>query len=323
MTWIDDRSRRSTPLPTIYETETAQQQAREPRTRGPRRGLAEQQALEITRDEIDLDVHRVTHRETAEVGLLQRVRHEIHLEARAVHRVHGETHPVHADRPLVRVVFRVWRGLGVRVLLRIADLGARRERGDAVDVAAHEVAAERRAGGEGLFEVHRIARVRRPQGGATQGLGRAACAEAVIGDRHRSETDTIDGDAVTEARAAHIELAGVNADAHIAAAALQRGDMTHGLDDAGEHELTRSLTALDARHGTPIVAHSAQLVAAQIDELDGRGPLRQPKEAARSVAQQFGREINHQFVHPSLFEQRTAEPRARLHPRLIDALCAE
>src|SRR3569833_1913721 len=217
MTWIDDRSRRSTPFPTINESVTAQQLAREPRTRGPRRGLAEQQALEITRDEIDLDVHRVAHREAAEVGLLQRVRREVHLGARAVHRVRGEAH-------------------------------------------------------------------------------------AVIGDRHRSETDTIAGDAVTEARAAHIELAGVNADAHIAAAALQRGDMTHGLDDAGEHELPRSLTAFDARHDTPIVAHRAQLVDAQIDALAERGPLRQPKEAARSVAQQFGREINHQFVHPSLFE---------------------
>src|SRR3569833_3236553 len=105
MTWIDDRSRRSTPLPTIYETKTTQQLAREPRTRGPRRGLAEQQALEITSDENDLDVHRVTHRETAEVGLLQRVRHEIHLEARAVHRVHGETHTKHTNRPLDRDVF--------------------------------------------------------------------------------------------------------------------------------------------------------------------------------------------------------------------------
>src|SRR3569832_3032866 len=105
MTWIDDRSRRSTPFPTINESVTAQQLAREPRTRGPRRGLAEQQALEITRDEIALDVHRVTHRETAEVGLLQRVRHEILLEARAVYRVLGETYTVLADRSLVCVVF--------------------------------------------------------------------------------------------------------------------------------------------------------------------------------------------------------------------------
>src|SRR3569833_4139821 len=147
MTWIDDRSRRSTPIPTINESVTAQQLAREPRTRGPRRGLAEQQALEITRDEIDLDVHRVTHRESAEGGLLLRVRHEIHLEARAVLRVHGETHTVHADRPLDRDVFRERRGHGEREPQRTADLGARRARGDAVDVAAHEVAAERRAGG--------------------------------------------------------------------------------------------------------------------------------------------------------------------------------
>src|SRR3569833_1102681 len=112
MTWIDDRSRRSTPLPTINEYVTAQPQAREPRPRGPRRGRAAPPALEITRDEIDLDVHRVTHRETAEVGLLQRVRHEIHLEARAVHRVHGETHTVHADRPLDHDVFRERRGHG-------------------------------------------------------------------------------------------------------------------------------------------------------------------------------------------------------------------
>src|SRR3569832_2476200 len=106
MTWIDDRSRRSTPFPTINESVTTQQLARAPHTHKPRRSLAEQQALEITRDEIDLDVHRVTLRETAEVGLLQRVRHEIHLEARAVHRVHGETHTVHAEQPQDRDVFR-------------------------------------------------------------------------------------------------------------------------------------------------------------------------------------------------------------------------
>src|SRR3569833_4545515 len=128
MTWIDDRSRRSTPFPTMSESVTAQQLARETRTRGPRRGLAEQQALEITRDEIDLDVHRATHRETAEAGLLQRARHEIHLEARAVHRAHGETHTVHADRPLDRDVFRERRGHGEREPQRTADLGARRSR---------------------------------------------------------------------------------------------------------------------------------------------------------------------------------------------------
>src|SRR3569833_2405360 len=127
MTWIDARSRRSTPFPTINESVTAQQLARAPRTRGPRRGLAEQQALEITRGEIDLAVHRVTLRETAEVGLLQRVRHEILLEARAVHRVHGETHSVLADRPLDRDVFRERRGHGEREPQRTADLGARRE----------------------------------------------------------------------------------------------------------------------------------------------------------------------------------------------------
>src|SRR3569832_1861098 len=98
MTWIDDRSRRSTPFPTMSESVTAQQLARETRTRGPRRGVAAQQALEITRDEINLDVHHVTHDETAKKEHQQRKQHEIHLETRAIHRVHGEAHAVHADR---------------------------------------------------------------------------------------------------------------------------------------------------------------------------------------------------------------------------------
>src|SRR3569623_2153306 len=160
MTWIDDRSRRSTPFPTMSESVTAQQLARETRTRGPRRGVAEQQALEIPRDEIDLDVHRVTHDETAEVGLLQGVRHEIHLATRAIHRVHGAAHAVHADRALARDVLCERRGHGEREPQRAADLAARRERGDAVDVAAHEVAAEESTGDEGHLEVHHVAKPR-------------------------------------------------------------------------------------------------------------------------------------------------------------------
>src|SRR3569623_1024435 len=272
MTWIDDRSRRSTPFPTMSESVTAQQLARETRTRGPRRGVAAQQALELTRDEI------------AEVGLLQGVRHEIHLETRAIHRVHGEAHAVHADRALARDVLRERRRHGEREPQRAADLGARRERGEAVDVAAHEVAAERCAGGEGLFEVYRVAHPRRAQGGAAQGFGGTVGGEARIIHRHRGEAHAVDGDAVTETYAAQIEFAGVDADASVAAAALQRGDTTHGLDDAGEHELPRPLTAFDARHDTPIVAHRAQLVDAQIDALGERGPQRQPKEATRGVA---------------------------------------
>ena len=59
-------------------------------------------ALEISREQINLQVHRLAFDDPAESGHSQRMRDQVQREPRRLHRIHGQAHAVDCDRSLHR-----------------------------------------------------------------------------------------------------------------------------------------------------------------------------------------------------------------------------
>src|SRR5271154_6174633 len=113
-----------------------------------------QEPLQVSGHHIDLDVRAVADGELSQRRDLVRMRNDVDLEASAAHLVHRQAHPVDADRSLGRdVAHEPLRQLeaqppGARILDEVS------ERRDGIDVAAHQMSAERIARAQARLEVH-------------------------------------------------------------------------------------------------------------------------------------------------------------------------
>src|SRR5690606_7807316 len=110
--------------------------------------------LDVTGQQIDLDVHRRAGPVVSDDRRIARMRHDVDAEAVARDLVHGQAHAVDGDRALARDVTRE---PGGQIDRDDERPGRRLDRGharDAVDVAADEMAVERVAERKRRLEIH-------------------------------------------------------------------------------------------------------------------------------------------------------------------------
>ena len=113
----------------------------------------------------------------------------------------------------------------------------REERADAIDVALYDVAAERRAGRSGKFEVDDVAGLELGELGAFDRLLGEIGGELGMGEVKRGETDARDGDRIPGAQTRR-EVRGGDGEAgrpHGVAGGDDGDDDSRGCDQAGEH----------------------------------------------------------------------------------------
>src|SRR5436853_3882386 len=96
-----------------------------------------QHALDIAREEIDLEIHARSRAQVRESCNSARVRDDVDLEFRAFDGVHGEAHAVDCDRALASDVAREPRGGVDREAPAAAQLIEDAHRAHAIDVALH------------------------------------------------------------------------------------------------------------------------------------------------------------------------------------------
>ena len=94
-------------------------------------------------------------------------------------------------------------------------------------------------------------------GGDRRPVGEGTVEHAEGGVVGRCEADAVDGNTIAQRDIAQIELAGQNAQLHIAAARLQFGDLADGLNDPGKHLSSSSIRCLWPQRDTQIAADRA------------------------------------------------------------------
>src|SRR5882672_3813001 len=182
-----------------------------------------QHPFDVAGDEVDFQVHLAALLQPAERRDFQGVRDQVHFEGIALDAVDGQADAVDADRAFARHVFReLFRYPEAHHAAIPAD-----DLADAVDVAAHQMAAERIAQGEGFLQVHLAGAVE--AAGETQSLGGDIGGEALAGERGHGQAYALHRDRVADrdvgqAEAGTLDLEG--SDAH---------DLPHRLHDAREH----------------------------------------------------------------------------------------
>ncbi len=115
-------------------------------------------------------------------------------------------------------------------------------RAGAVDVALHQMAAERLAGPQGGLEIDPRARLEVAERGHGQRLVHHVGLEAGLAGQRDRQTDAVDRNRVAGAEAARD--AGAHPDASAAGGALHLLDGADLADDAGEHAVTTPAAAL-------------------------------------------------------------------------------
>src|SRR5690606_37549519 len=196
--------------------------------------VAEQQTLQVTRQQIDFEVDLTSGLVIDHDGLGQGVRHDGQFELGAIDRVDGQAGAVDGDRALVRDVLGQLTRRAHLELYGAGVIGARDDLADAIDMAADQVPTEAAGGRQGLFQIHRAARFEVDEGGACQRLAADVGPEAGAGKLHGGQAHAVDGDAVTELDVTQVEFAGGHVDTYVAALRRHGANTADGFDYAGE-----------------------------------------------------------------------------------------
>src|SRR5438067_13074124 len=165
--------------------------------------FAREHPLDVARDHVDLEIHARSGAELAERGRGERVRDHVHFETGAVDRVHREAHAVDADRALAREVARQRRGRFDHQPRACAEVVERLHHADAVDVAAHEVAAEPVRKAQRLLQVH-VAALLESRGDRARRV-RGVHVESVRVLRDHRVTDAVDRDGIADRDIGEVE----------------------------------------------------------------------------------------------------------------------
>src|SRR5690606_9838054 len=106
---------------------------------------------------------------------------------------------------------------------------------DAVDMAGHEMAAEPIGQGHRLLEIDLAGRIQADR--KAEALARDIHIEAVVGQRDDRHAGALDGDRVADADVRKVERAGLDLQAHAAAApdGLDLANAPYRGNDSGEH----------------------------------------------------------------------------------------
>src|SRR5580704_16522387 len=208
-----------------------------------------QQAPNVARDEVHLQVDRVALAKRAEVGLLERVRDDGDVEAIGSDGVDGEADPFDRDRALLgherRELARDAEGQRQGVTHRTAL----EQRAEAVDVTRHDVAAHPIGGAQGPLEVHGAPGLQAAQRRPRQRLGGGVDLEAVARDRVDRQARTVHGDRLPERERSVVE-AGGQSQTRPRPTRVPGGQRSGGGHEAGEHgALARCSGARPGRPG--------------------------------------------------------------------------
>src|SRR5256886_1140555 len=193
-----------------------------------------EQALDVLRQDVDLEVDGGAGAEVGERGRGERVRDERDLEAFVAERCDRQRDALDGDRALLDAVAEE---LGRR-LHEQADAVAFGVRAlhapDAVDVALDVVAAERLAGPERRLDVHLGAGIERGEGAPPDRLGHGVEGDAPVGHVGRGQAAAVDRDGVADARSGG-RLGRLDLEPDSLGPAVPAHDAAALSDDPGEH----------------------------------------------------------------------------------------
>src|SRR6185295_1084716 len=245
-------------------------------------------ALDVARNEVDLEVYFRAAPQTRQRGDLQCVRNEIDLRNVANRSVHGETHAVHADRALARNEAREALGDAdskpFRVTLRIEQHDA----ADAVDVAGDQVSAER------IAEAQRALKVNAPRsfesGRAQQRFLRDIELKHLAAPRDDSKAGTLDADRIADSHAAQWQPFRMNTDPRAFGSTLDSLDSSNRFYETGKHGLRRS------RENPEVGADPIDTAELQLQALVERIEWRQVEHSLRRVAEKARIQIEQELI---------------------------
>lgn len=157
-----------------------------------------EQPLDVTGQEIHLEVHPLSLVERAQGRHLTRVGNEEERRALSLDGVHGERNAIHRERALLRYVTRE---LGAYLHLdssHVTEGLDERDRPHSVDVPAHQVSTQAIRREQSALQVQGGVYRELTQGGARQGLGRQVRREQTVLVRDHRQTSTLNGDGLSE-----------------------------------------------------------------------------------------------------------------------------
>ena len=131
-----------------------------------------QQPRRIARHQVNFEINARPDPERSERGDLQRVGDDQHGKSVALDLVYGQRDAVECDRSFGRNETGKLAGRAQPQLGHVDEIVARYQFGDAIDMAAHHMAAELVAEAERAFEIEPGAARPGAGGGHPQGLGR-------------------------------------------------------------------------------------------------------------------------------------------------------
>ena len=206
-----------------------------------RRGGKAEQLFGVFGDDVAFEVDHIAADALGQRRLLVGVRDGRDGQARLGHARNGEADAVDGDRALLHDVAQ---DVGIRVD-GVPDGGIvtldARNRARRVDVPGDEVPAEAPVGRHRALQVDVASRRERAERGALERLVHDVCREGLGGDARGGQAHAVRGDAVADLHVVK-DLWRLDLERGGPRAACDALDGADGLDDAGEHQRTTSLS---------------------------------------------------------------------------------
>src|SRR5690606_26617005 len=198
-----------------------------------------QDPVHVAGDLVDFEIDARPGRESPERGHFHRMRDEVDGDDRPVgfvaNPVDRQADAVHGDGALVGEEARELAGHPDLEETGFPDRLEAHHFADAVDMAGHEMAAEPIGQGHRLLEIDLAGRIQADR--KAEALARDIHIEAVVGQRDDRHAGALDGDRVADADVRKVERAGLDLQAHAAAApdGLDLANAPYRGNDSGEH----------------------------------------------------------------------------------------
>src|SRR5471030_607140 len=197
--------------------------------------IAQQQALQITCQQVHFQIHPATWLVRRHDGFAQGVGNDRQQELGAIDCVHGQAGAIDGDRAFMGdVLGEVFRRADAE--FHCASIFCTGNHfAHAIDVTADQVPTQTCGRGQGFFQVDRAAAFQVVHGGAVEGFAADVCRKAIAWQFNCGQAYAVDRDAVAQFDVAQVELAGFYVYPHISAFWGQCTNTADGFDDAGKH----------------------------------------------------------------------------------------
>src|SRR3990167_9282124 len=197
--------------------------------------VTEQQALQVTREQIHFEVDLTTRAVVEHDGFGQGVRHDGQLKFGAVDRIDGQARAVDGDRAFVGDVLGQFAWCTNGELPRPGILRHRDDLTDTVNMPTDQVTTQAAGGCQGLFQVDLATGLEVDKRGTSQGFAADISPKTIARQLNCSQAHAVDRNAVAQLDVCKVKLAGFHIHPHIATLRCQGTDTANSFDYAGKH----------------------------------------------------------------------------------------